>query len=327
MTLGEKIRKYRILKGLTQKELGMKVGFSAATADSRIRKYEKDIMAPKEDIRSKIAEALDVDYSALSDISIESYEDIMHVLFLFEEMFGMEMERNEEKTTFSFDNNNPNYAKLLSYMYSWYVQKKSILPETDEARATSLETYQKWKARFPKDIQSYWKEQSNAINTLFDPLVSNLASSQAKIVKLSELINRIREMIQSGITIETGSKLYGAGDAALVLSFSTTELLHPVSQKVQDAFAGFLYDVRTMEEYGMPLYTEMNTNEKGTQISYILRFSPLASFRTTILQIQEFEKNRGQNNDYDEKIFESQYEDTLETYEVDLKEEILRYSN
>ena len=81
-----------------------------------------------------------------------------------------------------------------------------------------------------------------------------------------------------------------------------------------------------MEEYGMPLYTEMNINERGTQISYVLRFSPLTSFRTTIKQIQEFENNRGQNNDYDEKIFESQYEDTLETYELNLKEEILRYS-
>ena len=47
MTLGNKIRKYRILNGLTQKELGHKVGFSEETADSRIRKYESDLMAPK----------------------------------------------------------------------------------------------------------------------------------------------------------------------------------------------------------------------------------------------------------------------------------------
>ena len=41
MTLGDKIKKYRILRQLTQKELGEKVGFSSKTADSRIRKYEK----------------------------------------------------------------------------------------------------------------------------------------------------------------------------------------------------------------------------------------------------------------------------------------------
>ena len=43
MTLGEKIKKYRELRGLTQRELGQKVGFSAGTEDSRIRKYEKNM--------------------------------------------------------------------------------------------------------------------------------------------------------------------------------------------------------------------------------------------------------------------------------------------
>ena len=85
MTLGEKIKKYRELRGLTQRELGQKVGFSAGTEDSRIRKYEKNIMAPKTEIRNKLADALDADLSALSDINIQTYEDVMHTLFLFEE--------------------------------------------------------------------------------------------------------------------------------------------------------------------------------------------------------------------------------------------------
>ena len=50
MTLGEKIKKYRELRELTQRELGQKVGFSAGTEDSRIRKYEKNMMAPQTDI-------------------------------------------------------------------------------------------------------------------------------------------------------------------------------------------------------------------------------------------------------------------------------------
>lgn len=77
-----KIKKYRILKGLTQKELGLAVGFSAATADSRIRKYERDLIAPKDDIRIKLAKALEVDLSAISDIDVATYEDVMQVLFL-----------------------------------------------------------------------------------------------------------------------------------------------------------------------------------------------------------------------------------------------------
>ena len=132
MTLGNKIRKYRTLQDMTQKDLGLKAGFSAATADSRIRKYEKDIMAPKDDIRQKLIEALDVDPSALSDINIESYEDIMQVFFLLEDELGLEIERNDETTSLILKNDNPGHAILLSYLYAWYVQKKNLPDEDTE---------------------------------------------------------------------------------------------------------------------------------------------------------------------------------------------------
>ena len=50
MTLGERIRRFRRLRGLTQKELGIAVGFPETTADSRIRKYEMDLMKPKKEL-------------------------------------------------------------------------------------------------------------------------------------------------------------------------------------------------------------------------------------------------------------------------------------
>ena len=49
MSVGHKIRAIRDLRGMTQKELGIKAGFSAATADVRIRQYESHKMIPKED--------------------------------------------------------------------------------------------------------------------------------------------------------------------------------------------------------------------------------------------------------------------------------------
>ena len=44
MSVGSNIRHIRELRGLTQKELGLKCGFSASTADVRIRQYEADKM-------------------------------------------------------------------------------------------------------------------------------------------------------------------------------------------------------------------------------------------------------------------------------------------
>ena len=67
------------------------VGFSSSTADSRIRKYEGDLMAPKSEIRNKLVQALDVDPSALSDIDIHSIEDVVRTFFLWKNTLGLKL--------------------------------------------------------------------------------------------------------------------------------------------------------------------------------------------------------------------------------------------
>ena len=56
MTIGEKIKRYRKERGLTQKELGEKCGI----ADSAIRRYELNGARPKIETIQKIANALDI---------------------------------------------------------------------------------------------------------------------------------------------------------------------------------------------------------------------------------------------------------------------------
>ncbi len=68
MTIGEKIKKIRTSKGLTQKQLGDLCGM----ADSAIRRYELDKANPKIETIQKIAEALSVDYSYF--LSNKSYK-------------------------------------------------------------------------------------------------------------------------------------------------------------------------------------------------------------------------------------------------------------
>lgn len=46
-SIGGKIKRIRQLKGLTQKELGIKCGFSETTAVQRISQYEKNLKTPK----------------------------------------------------------------------------------------------------------------------------------------------------------------------------------------------------------------------------------------------------------------------------------------
>ena len=325
MTLGEKIKKYRLMKNLTQKDLGIKVGFSAATADSRIRKYEKDIMAPKNDIRQKIADALDIDLSALSDINIESYEDIMQILFLFEENLGMEIERKDGKTHLIFDDNNKDIEKFISYLYIWHSQKKNLISTSDTISTEEMYKYKIWKSRFPKDINAYWNKQLDDLDQLYAPLVKKSASKNKKITLLSEFLLQIRKLIQSGVSIETNVKLSETGQAALVLGFYLPEILNTNNKERLLHFADYIYNLETLQSYGMLIDRQILTKEKGTQVIYSLQLSPLSAFKSTIDKISHFENDIANKNDWDIESFESQFESDLKMYDMNLKEEIKHF--
>ena len=47
MAIGQRIKYFRNLKGMTQKELGLAVGFTDKTSDVRIAQYESEARVPK----------------------------------------------------------------------------------------------------------------------------------------------------------------------------------------------------------------------------------------------------------------------------------------
>ena len=65
LTLGERIRYFRIKKGVTQKYLGVQIGLSAASAEVRITQYENGSRRPKPDRIIKLANALNISPFAL----------------------------------------------------------------------------------------------------------------------------------------------------------------------------------------------------------------------------------------------------------------------
>ena len=58
MTIGQRIRKARMNREITQQELGELVGFPDDSASVRIAQYESSTRRPKPEIRAKICEAL-----------------------------------------------------------------------------------------------------------------------------------------------------------------------------------------------------------------------------------------------------------------------------
>lgn len=76
--IGELIKKYRLEKGLTQKQLGERCGINEAN----IRKYELGTQKPKIETLERIAKGLDVPLSELSGYTVIPKSE-MEMVFLY----------------------------------------------------------------------------------------------------------------------------------------------------------------------------------------------------------------------------------------------------
>ena len=85
MATGERIRFFRTLRGMTQKYLGMLLGFPPSSADVRMAQYESDDRTPKADLTVQMAEALDVSPRAIAVPDIDSMDGLMQTLFALED--------------------------------------------------------------------------------------------------------------------------------------------------------------------------------------------------------------------------------------------------
>lgn len=89
LNTGKMIRRYRVLRGMTQKVLGMAVGFPQETADVRIAQYESGARTPKQNLLYKMAQALGVPPSALAVPRIRSNEELFNLLTALEDECGI----------------------------------------------------------------------------------------------------------------------------------------------------------------------------------------------------------------------------------------------
>lgn len=85
LNTGIRIRHFRILRGMTQKALGMAVGFPQDNADVRIAQYESGTRTPKRNLLCQIARALGVSPSALAVPHIKSNEKLRCLLAALED--------------------------------------------------------------------------------------------------------------------------------------------------------------------------------------------------------------------------------------------------
>jgi transcriptional regulator with XRE-family HTH domain len=116
------MRYFRKLRGLTQGELGAKVGLPA----NRIQKYESGVRNPKEGMLKLLADALDVDAGFLSSANNLTPEMIMFVMFELEEKYDAVLLSPEElcfnKMFLPVKQSRANVT-LRSYLQQWYEKR------------------------------------------------------------------------------------------------------------------------------------------------------------------------------------------------------------
>ena len=329
MTLGEKIRKYRLLKGWTQKELGIAVGFSAVTADSRIRKYESDLMTPRDEMRLKLANALDVDLSSISDTDIATYEDVMQALFLFEESYEMDIDTKDGKTLLVFDNSNISIRTLITFMNIWRNQKATLLSDPINPTPDQLRAYQIWKSRFSSNISEYFSNKEKAIEAQYNKLITKAEKSCPYAKKTSDITLLLRKIVESGFTISTLYNYTNSPTDGPGFTFIVSELLDPPSEDAAHLFAQFLSEIKHFSKLGAKVYTELQLPEDSLLITY---FIPVASFSIIKDQLDDLLEYRrsvanGNKNEFSRDSFETSFANSLKTDYCYIEDEIARYSD
>ncbi len=146
MAIGERIRFFRNLKGMTQKFLGVKVGFPEKTADIRLAQYESGARTPKSDLTEALADALGVSTMALNVPDIDSELGLMHTLFAFEDIYGLKIDKLDNEIYIRLDKNRgTSYLSLLERFTAW--QKEAEKYGNGES---SKEEYDRWRYTYPE---------------------------------------------------------------------------------------------------------------------------------------------------------------------------------
>ena len=159
MAIGERIRFIRKLRGMTQKRLGMSIGFDKKTADVRMAQYESGTRTPKEKLVNELANALDVSPKALSVPEINSYIGLMHTLFALEDLYGLKINCVDDKLCLTLDKGNSStYLSMFDMLSSWQ-QEANKLKRGEIVKAE----YDNWRYNYPRVKTERLKVELDAI--------------------------------------------------------------------------------------------------------------------------------------------------------------------
>lgn len=164
MTVGQKLKLIRRFKSMTSKELGVAIGITEHTAESRIGQYEQDYRVPKDIQLIKIAEALNVSkYALLQKIDNRVINIIQQIfwaeedIYLITSSYNKNLVANMAKDIIAGSLYNPNgddsdkieqEAHILALSFMEFQTMQSHLYNNRISR----HTYFEWKIQWPLKV-------------------------------------------------------------------------------------------------------------------------------------------------------------------------------
>jgi len=175
MAIGERIHFFRTLRGMTQKYLGMAVGFPERSADVRLAQYETGTRTPKADLTAALAHVLDVSPQALSVPDIDSGIGLAHTLFTLEDVYGLKVVEADGRACLQVDVfKGRKAAELDKLLIAWREQAAKL-----EAGEITQDDYDRWRHFYPQhDTTQIWSDVPS--QELSDVLVGDLKECTKK---------------------------------------------------------------------------------------------------------------------------------------------------
>lgn len=145
MAIGERIRYIRNLRGMTQKYLGMAVGFTEKTAEVRMTQYESGARTPKEKMIKDFANVLEVSPLALTIPDIDSYLGLAHTLFALEDLYGFKIKNNDGELCLTLDRENKAHLSMFDIFNAWSKEAEKL-----KSGEITGDEYNAWRYNYPK---------------------------------------------------------------------------------------------------------------------------------------------------------------------------------
>ena len=144
MAFGKRIKLFRTLRGMKQRQVGEILGFNGAATEVRMAQYEAEAREPKAALVEQMAEIFKVSPKAISVPEIDTYDGLMHTFFALEDMYGLKIAEIDGELCLHLDRTLDPDTNLYDLLELWHKQSMRL--------ANGLITkqdYDEWRYNYP----------------------------------------------------------------------------------------------------------------------------------------------------------------------------------